>query len=106
MARCQKYVSNLQALAQIKTATQDAAGLGSALEPFVLSGAVSKFSMQTELGWKMLAELLAEQEGVAAEFLRGPRAVIKEAQAAYGDDFDGELWIEILKAQSGCPYVR
>lgn len=100
MSRFQNYMANLRALEQVKDVLGGDVEISEANESFVLSGVVSKFAVQVELGWKLLAEVLAEKEVVAAELLRSPRGAVKEAQVAYEDDFEGDLWIEMLKARN------
>lgn len=99
MKKYRSFVSNLKALEDIEILFQDEV-MDQRVLSFALSGAVSKFSVQMELAWKLLAELLVEEEGVAADLVRSPRGTIKEAQAAYGDSFPGDLWIAMLGARN------
>lgn len=62
---------------------------------FIVSGIIDKFSIQFELGWKVLKQLLA-YEGRPASATGSTRSIIKEAYAVY-PFFCGELWLDMLR---------
>lgn len=49
---------------------------------FIISGIIDKFSIQFELGWKVLKELLT-YEGIDAAKTGSPREIIKQAYQYY-----------------------
>lgn len=87
MKKYDNYVSHLNVLKQADKEQLDNA--------FIISGIIDKFSIQFELGWKVLKELLA-YEGSSAGATGSPRGIIKEAYATY-PFFDGEIWLDMLK---------
>ena len=70
---------------------------------FIISGIIDKFSIQFELGWKMMKELLA-YEGSSAAATGSPRSVIKEAYTVY-PFFDGEVWLDMLKDRNDMAHI-
>ena len=70
---------------------------------FVISGVIDKFSVQFELGWKLLKELLA-YEGSKASVTGSPRGIIKEAYAVY-PFFDGDIWLDMLKDRNDMAHI-
>lgn len=70
---------------------------------FIISGIIDKFSIQFELGWKMMKELLA-YEGSSAAATGSPRSIIKEAYAVY-PFFDGDIWLDMLKDRNDMAYI-
>lgn len=52
---------------------------------FIISGIIDKFSIQFELGWKVLKELLT-YEGINAAKTGSPREIIKQAYQYYWDN--------------------
>lgn len=70
---------------------------------FIISGIIDKFSIQFELGWKVLIELLT-YEGRSASSTGSPRAIIKEAYAVY-PFFDGELWLKMLRDRNDLAHI-
>ncbi len=87
MKKLENYVSHLRVLQQANQEDLD--------NEFIISGIIDKFSIQFELGWKLLKQLLA-YEGSAASATGSPRGIIKEAYAVY-PFFDGELWLAMLR---------
>jgi nucleotidyltransferase substrate binding protein (TIGR01987 family) len=90
MKKFDQYCANLQVLSQ-------APGEDLTNE-FVLSGIIQKFSLQFELGWKVLKRLL-EEEGRLPQGIGSPRSVVKAAFAAY-DFLDETTWLAMLKAKN------
>ena len=95
MKKYDNYVSHLNVLKQADKEQLDNA--------FIISGIINKFSIQFELGWKVLKELLA-YEGSTAAATGSPRGIIKEAYAVY-PFFDGELWLDMLKDRNDRAHI-
>lgn len=70
---------------------------------FVQGGVVDRFSLQFELGWKMLKDLL-RYEGDATAAAGSPRTVIKAAYQ-YFDFLDEELWLGMLRDRNNIMHV-
>ena len=62
---------------------------------FVQSGVIDKFTVQFELGWKLLKRLLA-YEGEAVAGSGSPRDIVKAAAALYGF-MDEDAWLSMLR---------
>ena len=62
---------------------------------FVQGGVISKFSLQFELGWKLMKELL-KNEGDKTAATGSPREIIKAAYAYY-DWMDEEIWLQMQR---------
>ena len=86
MKKYDNYASNLRVLERADREALD--------NEFIIGGIIDKFSIQFELGWKLLKELLA-YEGSRAAATGSPRTVIKESFAVY-PFFNGELWLETV----------
>ena len=95
MKKFKNYASNLRVLARA-----DKEDLNN---EFVISGVIDKFSVQFELGWKLLKELLA-YEGSKASVTGSPRGIIKEAYAVY-PFFDGDIWLDMLKDRNDMAHI-
>lgn len=95
MKKYDNYVSHLRVLERADREQLD--------NEFIISGIIDKFSIQFELGWKMLKELLAF-EGSSAAVTGSPRGIIKEAYAVYSF-FDGELWLDMLKDRNDMAHI-
>ena len=87
MKKLENYVSHLRVLQQANQEDLD--------NEFIISGIIDKFSIQFELGWKLLKQLLATGS---------PRGIIKEAYAVY-PFFDGELWLAMLRDRNSMAYI-
>lgn len=74
MKKFDNYISNLRVLERADKECLN--------NEFIISGIIDKFSIQFELGWKTLKELLS-YEGSRAALTGSPRGVIKEAYAVY-----------------------
>ena len=95
MKKFENYISNLRVLEQADQEPLDNA--------FIISGIIDKFSVQFELGWKLLKELLA-YEGSKASVTGSPRGIIKEAYAVY-PFFDGDIWLDMLKDRNDMAHI-
>lgn len=95
MKKLENYVSHLRVLQQANQEDLD--------NEFIISGIIDKFSIQFELGWKLLKPLLA-YEGSAASAIGSPRGIIKEAYAVY-PFFDGELWLAMLRDRNSMAHI-
>ena len=95
MKKFENYASNLRLLARA-----DKEDLNN---EFVIGGVIDKFSVQFELGWKLLKELLA-YEGSKASVTGSPRGIIKEAYAVY-PFFDGDIWLDMLKDRNDMAHI-
>lgn len=95
MKKYENYVSHLRVLRRADQEELD--------NEFIISGIIDKFSIQFELGWKMLKELLA-YEGSSAAATGSPRGIIKEAYAVY-PFFDGEIWLDMLKDRNDMTHI-
>lgn len=95
MKKFDNYVSNLRVLEQADKEALD--------NEFIISGIIDKFSIQFELGWKLLKELLA-YEGSRASAAGSPRSIVKEAFAVYSF-LDGDIWLEMLKERNDMAHI-
>lgn len=95
MKKFENYVSNLRVLEQADKEQLD--------NEFIISGIIDKFSIQFELGWKVLRELLI-YEGSKAAITGSPRNIIKEAYAIY-PFFDGDCWLNMLKDRNNMAHI-
>ena len=95
MKKFENYASNLRVLARA-----DKEDLNN---EFVIGGVIDKFSVQFELGWKLLKELLA-YEGSKASVTGSTRGIIKEAYAVY-PFFDGDIWLDMLKDRNDMAHI-
>lgn len=95
MKKYHNYVSNLEVLSR--------AGNEDLTNEFIISGIIDKFSIQFELGWKLLKEWL-QYEGRAEAASGSPRSIIKTAYAVY-DFIDEEIWLEMLQARNDMSHI-
>ena len=70
---------------------------------FIQSGIIDKFSLQFELGWKLLKRLLS-YEGEAIAATGSPRDIIKAASAHY-EFMDEERWLCMLRDRNSTTHV-
>lgn len=93
-----KYENFASALKTLSTASSQV------LEnEFVQRGVIDKFSLQFELGWKLLKELLA-YEGDRTAATGSPRDIIKAASSHY-DFMDEETWLAMLRDRNNTARV-
>lgn len=95
MKKFDNYVSNLRVL--------ERAGKEDLDNEFIVSGIIDKFSIQFELGWKVLKELL-KYEGSKTAVTGSPRGVIKEAYGIY-PFFDGDVWLSMLRDRNDMSHI-
>ena len=95
MKKFDNYVSNLEILQ--KAENED---LGN---EFIISGIIDKFSIQFELSWKVLKELL-RYEGKRAAASGSPREILKTAYEVY-DFIDEDIWLEMLKSRNDMTHI-
>lgn len=70
---------------------------------FVQGGIIAKFSLQFELSWKLMKELLRyEGDGVAAT--GSPREIIKAAYRYY-DCMDEQVWLQMLRDRNDTTHI-
>lgn len=70
---------------------------------FVQSGIIDKFSLQFELGWKLLKPLLS-YEGEAVAATGSPRDIVKAAAALY-EFMDEETWLSMLRDRNNTTHA-
>lgn len=70
---------------------------------FVQGGIIAKFSLQFELGWKLLKELM-RYEGDRVAATGSPREIIKAAYAYY-DWMDEEIWLHMLRDRNDTAHI-
>ena len=70
---------------------------------FIVSGIIDKFSIQFELGWKVLKELL-KYEGNSVANTGSPREILKAAYFVY-DFIDEEAWLSMLKSRNDMTHI-
>lgn len=95
MKKFDNYVSHLRVLERADKESMD--------NEFIISGIIDKFSIQFELGWKVLKQLLA-YEGSKASATGSPRGIIKEAYAIY-PFFHGEVWLDMLRDRNDMTHI-
>lgn len=96
MKKYENFVSNLDVL--IKANQEDLTN------DFIVSGIIDKFSIQFELGWKTLKEiLLFEGNGVAKS--GSPREIIKSAYTLFFQFMDEEIWIKMLNSRNDITHI-
>lgn len=70
---------------------------------FVIGGIIDKFSLQFELGWKVLKELLV-YEGIPAAKSGSPREILKEAYKYY-PCIDERIWLSMLSERNNTAHI-
>ena len=95
MKKFDNFSSNLEVLLQADKEDLD--------NGFIISGIIYKFSLQFELGWKVLKELL-RYEGKAVASTGSPRAVIKAAYTVF-DFIDEKVWLSMLRARNDMTHI-
>ena len=70
---------------------------------FIIGGIIDKFTIQFELGWKVLKELL-RYEGRGEANSGSPREILKTAFELY-DFVDEELWLAMLKDRNSMNHI-
>lgn len=95
MKKFDNFVSNLAVLQ--KSPEQDRSN------EFIISGIIDKFSLQFELGWKVLKELLI-YEGISTGKTGAPREIIKAAYQCF-DFMDEEKWLQMLGERNSMTHI-
>ena len=95
MKKFENYRSNLAVLSKA-----DQEDLNNS---FIISGIIDKFSLQFELAWKVLKELL-RYEGSSAAGSGSPREILK---AAYGvfDFLEESVWLSMLRDRNDMSHI-
>lgn len=70
---------------------------------FIISGIIDKFSIQFELGWKVLKELLL-YEGISGGKTGSPREIIRESYQCF-DFMDEDSWLQMLKERNNTAHI-
>ena len=70
---------------------------------FIISGIIDKFSVQFELGWKVLKELLT-YEGINAAKTGSPREIIKQAYQYY-PCIEEDVWLDMLSQRNNMAHI-
>lgn len=102
MKKFDHYCSNLAVLATAETVLERESWDETGVE-FVIGGIIDKFSIQFELGWKVLKELL-KYEGRREAGSGSPRDIIKSAYAVY-DFMDETVWLSMLRTRSNLAHI-
>lgn len=102
MKKFDHYCSNLAVLATAETVLERESWDETGVE-FVIGGIIDKFSIQFELGWKVLKELL-KYEGRREAGSDSPRDIIKSAYAVY-DFMDETVWLSMLRTRSNLAHI-
>ena len=95
MKKYENYVSALKSLR--KAPEQDLSN------DFIQSGIIDKFSIQFELGWKVLKELLT-YEGINAAKTGSPREIIKQAYQYY-PCIEEDVWLDMLSQRNNMAHI-
>ena len=95
MKKYENYVSALKSLR--KAPEQDLSN------DFIQSGIIDKFSIQFELGWKVLKELLT-YEGIDAAKTGSPREIIKQAYQYY-PCIEEDVWLDMLSQRNNMAHI-
>ena len=95
MRRFDAYESALSVLRRAKE--QDLAN------EFIQAGIIDKFSLQFELGWKLLKDLL-RYEGVASAATGSPREILKAAYR-YFTFIDDQVWLHMLTDRNTMAHI-
>ena len=95
MRRLDAYESALSVLSRAEDQDLD--------NEFIQGGVIDKFSLQFELGWKLLKDLL-RYEGVARAATGSPRDILKAAYR-YFAFFDEQVWLRMLADQNTTLHV-
>ena len=70
---------------------------------FIVSGIITKFIIQFELGWKVLKELLT-YEGVSSAGSGSPREIIKQAFRFY-PCIEEKVWLSMLAQRNNLSHI-
>ena len=95
MKKFENYRANLAVLSK--------AGQEDLNNTFIISGIIDKFSLQFELAWKVLKELL-RYEGSSAAGSGSPREILKAAYGTYAF-LEEQVWLSMLKDRNDMAHI-
>ncbi len=95
MKKFNNYCSNLDVL---KRSDQE-----DLTNEFIIGGIIDKFSIQFELGWKTMKDIL-KYEGISAAATGSPREIIKQAYKVF-DSMDESIWLDMLRARNDMSHI-
>lgn len=95
MKKFDNFVSYVDVLAKAKDEDLE--------NEFIISGIIDKFSIQFELGWKVLKELL-KYEGRSVANTGSPREILKASYAVY-DFIEEDIWLSMLKSRNDMIHI-
>lgn len=95
MKKFDNFVSHIDVLAKAKDEDLE--------NEFIISGIIDKFSIQFELGWKVLKELL-KYEGRSVANTGSPREILKASYAVY-DFIEEDIWLSMLKSRNDMTHI-
>lgn len=70
---------------------------------FIISGIIDKFSLQFELGWKVLKEILT-YEGESRAKTGSPREILKASYAYFGF-LEEDIWLSMLRDRNDTSHI-
>lgn len=95
MRKWDNYTSSLSVLETASSQDLD--------NEFVQGGIINKFSMQFELGWKLM-KVLVGWEGDPVSATGSPRDIIKAAYQYY-DFMNEDVWLDMLRDRNNVAHV-
>ncbi len=95
MKKFENYKKNLKVLSEAKDKDLT--------DSFIISGIINKFSIQFELGWKVLKEILVE-EGVGEAKTGSPREILKLGYQTFGW-IDEDIWLSMLSKRNNVSHI-
>lgn len=95
MKKFDNFVSHIDVLAKAKDEDLE--------NEFIISGIIDKFSIQFELSWKVLKELL-KYEGRSVANTGSPREILKASYAVY-DFIEEDIWLSMLKSRNDMTHI-
>lgn len=95
MKKFENYISNLSVLSTAKAEDLK--------NDFIISGIIDKFTIQFELSWKVLKELM-RFEGKAVANTGSPREILKAAYAVYSF-IDEDIFLSMLKDRNDMSHI-
>lgn len=95
MKKFDNFRNNLAVLSQ--------AGQQDLENEFIIGGIIDKFTIQFELGWKVLKELLRYEGRIEANS-GSPREILKTAFAVY-DFIEEDVWLAMLRDRNNMSHI-
>ena len=101
MKKFDNFVSHIDVLAKAKDEDLE--------NEFIISGIIDKFSIQFELSWKVLKELLKYEGRSVANTgsptnTGSPREILKASYAVY-DFIEEDIWLSMLKSRNDMTHI-